>query len=46
VAVPEPQKGQDARVFAARTRGALIEANGRLADDAAFQQDVWRDFSR
>lgn len=46
VAVPDPKKGQDARAFAARTRGALIVANSRIVDCEAFRRDVWRDFSR
>jgi hypothetical protein len=46
VPVPKPVKGEDARVFAAKTRGALIDANGRLASDAAFYADVRGNFSK
>jgi hypothetical protein len=35
VPIPEPRKGQNARVFAAATRKAALEANQRLRDDAA-----------
>ncbi len=43
--MPAPAKGEDARAFAAETRGALAKANGRLADDAAFYGDVRKNFS-
>ena len=44
VPVPNPGRGQDARLFAAQTRRALLESNERLRDDAAFYHDVQRDF--
>mgnify|MGYP000857564169 CR=1 FL=1 len=44
VAVPEPRKGQDVRVFAAGTRRALLEANQRLRDDGSFYRDVQQKF--
>lgn len=45
VAVPVPQAGQDARLYAARTRKALLEANQRLVNDGEFYCDVQRRFS-
>lgn len=44
VSIPEPRRGQDARVFAAATRKAALEANQRLRDDAAFYRDVQTNF--
>ncbi|MFT4097047.1 MAG: hypothetical protein QM651_07970 [Rhodoblastus sp.] len=44
VVVPAPRRGQDARLFAAQTRRALLEANQRLQDDAAFYDDVQQRF--
>ena len=44
VPIPEPRKGQNARVFAAATRKAALEANQRLRDDAAFYRDVQEQF--
>lgn len=44
VTIPEPRKGQDARVFAAATRKAALEANQRLRDDAEFYRDVQENF--
>ena len=40
VVVPDPRRGEDARLFAARTRKALLEGNQRLRDDGAFYRDV------
>lgn len=44
VPIPEPRRGQDARVFAAATRKAALEANQRLRDDAEFYRDVQTSF--
>lgn len=43
--MPDPRKGEDARLFAARTRKALLEGNQRLRDDGAFYRDVREKFS-
>ena len=45
VPVPVPTKGEDARAFAAITRGALLNANQRLINDKAFYSDVLVRFS-
>ena len=42
--IPEPRKGQNARVFAAATRKAALEANQRLRDDGFFYRDVQQKF--
>lgn len=34
------------RKFAARTKKKLLEANQRLNDDAAFYEDVQKEFSK
>jgi hypothetical protein len=44
VAVPAAKKGADVRAFAARTQGALLEANARLLNDRRFYADVLREF--
>jgi hypothetical protein len=44
VDVPKPMKGADARLFAARTRLRLIDANQRLVNDKSFYNDVQRRF--
>jgi hypothetical protein len=44
VDVPTPVKGADARLFAARTRKRLVEANLRLRNDKSFYDDVQRRF--
>ncbi|MDF2114779.1 hypothetical protein PY365_04285 [Roseiarcaceae bacterium H3SJ34-1] len=41
-----PARTQDARAWAARARGAIDTANGRLKNDAQFYGDVQRDFGR
>ncbi len=46
VPVPVPVKGQDARAFAAIERASLGNANHRLRNDKAFQEDVWAHFSK
>jgi len=45
VSVPQPAKGQDVRILAARERAGLLNANQRLLNDKAFQVDVWKRFS-
>ena len=40
VAIPMPSVGLDARILAARRKAALLEANRRLLDAAAFYQQV------
>ena len=44
VAIPNPVVGQDARLYAARLRAALLEANGRLDLDRTFYAAVQREF--
>lgn len=46
VVVPDPRRGEDARLFAARTRKALLEGNQRLRDDGAFYRDVREKFGQ
>lgn len=45
VKIPQPKKGEDARVFAARERAAILEGNQRLRNDRSFYQDVLDKFS-
>ena len=46
VPVPTPKVGQDARLFAGQNRKAVIEANQRLRNDAAFYRDVQEQFGQ
>lgn len=44
VALPEAQTGKSLRAFALENRAAAIQANHRLESDAAFYEDVRREF--
>ena len=44
--MPTPKVGQDARLFAGQNRKAVIEANQRLRNDAAFYRDVQEQFGQ
>jgi hypothetical protein len=46
VALPVAKKGKSVRVFALQNRLGLIEADQRLIQDKAFQEDVWGSFGR
>lgn len=46
VELPGAKKGASIRVFSLQNRAAAIEANKRLENDAAFYNDVVKDFSR
>ena len=46
VQAPRARAGDNAKAFAARTAGALTQANRRLSDDAAFYDDVRAKFSK
>jgi len=46
VPIPVPVKGQDARAFSAIERASILNANQRLRNDKAFQEDVWLFFSK
>lgn len=46
MSVPQLQKGDDVRKFAARTKRKLLEANQRLRDDYSFYSDVQREFGK
>ena len=45
VMAPEIHRGDDARALAARLAGALVTANTRLKNDAAFYADVQKGFA-
>jgi hypothetical protein len=44
VALPEPEPGKSLKVFVLQNRSAAAEANRRLERDAAFYEDVRREF--
>jgi len=45
VPVPQPKRGDDARSFAARTRAALVEANGRIVGGCRWYDGVRRSYA-
>lgn len=46
VPLPEARIGKSLRVFALENRAAAIQANARLEADAAFYEDVQREFGQ
>ena len=46
VDLPPVKKGESVKVFALKNRAAVIEANNRLSNDAAFYYDVLRLFGQ
>lgn len=44
VALPAPTHGKSVKTFALENRAAAIQANRRLESDAAFYEDVRREF--
>lgn len=46
VELPVVKKNQSLPIFALQNRAAVIQANQRLKNDAAFYNDVLKEFSR